>query len=218
MKTLQILVLALAIMQAVKVTAQNTDKTNSTKNFYLKPYFGFIGLQDMSLSLSQNNLNTVVEVKTGFGYTTGISFGYNFSKNISAELGWEYKRNQATITVANIETDGDYASNFIYLNGFYKFSTQSNFKPYFGLGLSLIEEIDLDIGDANGTSFSDSGNLGFQGIVGLDYNFSKRWAMNLETKYVVFQDFNMQNETTNATLNGLKYNPLIVNIGIKYRF
>ncbi len=193
------------------------SQEENTKKVYIKPYGGFIGIQNMSLQLIDGNQNSDITVENGFGFTAGISVGYNFFKNISTEIGWEYKSNTVEVINNTIKSTGDYASNFIYLNGIYNFSSQSKLQPYLGFGLSYIEEIDLDFGVGENTSFSKSGNLGYQGIAGLDFNFSKKWALNWELKYVVFKDFDMNNEANNSTLAGLTYAPLIFNIGIKYK-
>ena len=208
----------LFVLVCAGLNAQESDKQEVLKNFYIKPYAGFIGIQDMNLQLIENNQDSSVSVGNGFGYATGISLGYNFSNNVSAEIGWEYKSNDITVTKNNVTSNGDYASNFIYLNALYNFTTKGKLKPYLGLGISLIQEIDLDFGQGESTSFSDSGNIVFQGIAGLDFNFSKRWALNWEAKYVTFSEFNMENEANNDKLNNLKYNPFIFKIGIKYRF
>ena len=198
--------------------AQESTIKEPFRSFYIKPYGGFIGIQDMNLQLVENDQNSNVSIENGFGFTTGVSLGYSFTRNFSAEIGWEYKSNDITVINDNIRSSGDYASNFIYLNGIYNFSTKSRLKPYVGLGASLIQEIDLDFGQGNNTSFSNSGNIGFQGIAGLDFNFSKRWSLNWEAKYVTFSEFDMENEANNDRLNNLKYNPFIINIGVKYRF
>ncbi len=218
MKNLKLSTLYIIMMFAcVSAFAQNT-KNETFKNFYVKPYAGFIGIQNMDLQLAEGNQTTNITVENGFGFATGISLGYNFSKNITAEVGWEYKSNEVSITNNGIKSNGDYASNFIYLNGIYNFNTTGKLTPYVGLGASLIQEIDFDFGMGENTSFSDSGNIGLQGIAGLDYNFSEKWALNWEAKYATFSEFDMKNEANNNKLNNLKYNPFIFNIGVKYRF
>ena len=209
--------LLLAIIACTQLAAQNTNDTVPFKNLYLKPYAGFIGIQNMDLQLASNGQNSDISVKNGFGFNAGIALGYRFSENISAEIGWEYKSNDITVTNGNTRTNGDYASNFIYLNGLYNFPAKGKLSPYVGLGASLIQEIDLDFGQAD-TSFSNSGNIGFQGIAGLDFNLSDRWALNWEAKYVTFGEFDMENEANSDSLTGLKYNPFIINIGLKFRF
>ena len=212
------LLLVLGSFTLSPLTAQEQTTQNDFKRFYVKPYAGFIGIQDMDLQLIANNQTTNVNVESGFGFTSGIAVGYNFNNNISAELGWEYKSNNITLTNNGVQTKGDYASNFIYINGIYNFDTNSAFKPYLGLGASLIQEIDLDFGSGANSSFSDSGNLGVQALAGIDYNFSDRWALSAEAKYTSFSTFDMTSETNSNRLNNLKYNPFIVNVGIKYRF
>lgn len=217
MKNLKFSLLFLISVLSVSAALAQEENENFNK-FYIKPYAGFIGIQDMTLQLVDNNQSTNIAVENGFGFTAGISLGYNFTKNITAEIGWEYKSNDITVVNNNVRSSGDYASNFIYLNGIYNFNTNSRFKPYLGLGLSLIQEIDLDLDNGMDTSFSDSGNFGFQGLAGLDFNLTNRWALNCEAKYVTFSEFDMNSESNNSKLNNLKYNPFIFNIGIKYRF
>lgn len=208
----------LCLLTSIFSVAQNSTNEEANKNFYVKPYAGFIGIQDMDLRLIRDNENSNVAVENGFGYTAGIALGYRLSKNISAEIGWEYKSNEVTISNTDFSNKGDYASNFIYLNGIYNFKTKNRLKPYVGLGASLIQEIDLDFGNGENSSFSNSGNIGFQGIGGLDFNLSPRWALNWEAKYMTFSQFDMENEGNNSRLDNLKYNPFIFNIGVKYRF
>ena len=210
--------LPLIFLTLANVIAQEKKAVKDYGKFYVKPYAGFIGVQNMTSQLQNNNQNTTISIENGFGFTTGIAFGYNFAKKLTAEMGWEYKSNDITVINNGVKTSGDYASNFIFLNGIYTINTVSRIKPYVGLGASLIQEIDLDFGQGEDTSFSTSGNIGFQGIAGLDFNFSKRWILNWEAKYVTFSEFNMKNEGNNDRLNNLKYNPFIFNIGIKYRF
>ncbi len=219
MKNLKLKVIpVLCLLTSTLSVAQNSTNQEVRKNFYVKPYAGFIGVQNMDLILTSDNENSNVSVENGFGYTAGISLGYYLTENISTEIGWEYKSNEVTISNDNISSKGDYASNFIYLNGIYNFKTKSRLKPYLGLGASVIQEIDLDFGNGENGSFSNSGNIGFQGIAGLDFNLSPRWALNWEAKYVTFSEFGMENEGDNSRLDNLKYNPVIFNIGVKYRF
>lgn len=219
MKNLKFIsLLALGLISTLSLVAQEEKSKEEFNRFYVKPYGGFIGIQNMELELQSNNQLTDIEIENGFGYTAGISFGYNFSKNITAEIGWEYKTNEVTVTNNNTKTNGDYASNFIYLNGIYNIDTNGKLKPYLGLGITLIQEIDIDLSPDEINSFSNSGNIGFQGIAGLDFNFSKNWAINWEAKYVTFSQFNMDGESNDLKLKNLKYNPFIFNIGFKYRF
>jgi len=211
-------VIALICIVTVPIYGQEKVESNEFKKFYVKPYGGFIGIQDMDLQLTTSTTTSPVNVESGFGYTAGISAGYFITEKISTELGFEYKSNSITTFVDNVEDNGDYASNFIYLNAFYNFRSGQLFNPYIGIGLSLIEEIDIDLNSNDTASFSDSGNIGFQGIAGLDFNFSEKWALNFEMKYVTFSDFDMEEELSDRMLRGLSYNPFIVNIGVKYRF
>jgi outer membrane protein W len=206
----------LGIFATFNVAAQDANVDVQRGKIYIKPYGGFIGIQKMNLKLVTNTESNNIEVENDFGWTSGIAIGYHITNSISTEIGWEYKTNNVTVLRNNIKSYGDYASNFIYLNGLYNFTTKSRWKPYAGFGVALIQEIDIDFGDAANSSFSNSGNLGIQGITGVDFNFSKRWALNWEAKYVTFRKFEMKNEANDNQLKNLKYNPFIFNIGIKF--
>jgi opacity protein-like surface antigen len=203
---------------ATNLFGQKTIPLEKFSKWYVKPYAGFIGIQDMSLTLMENNQTTNISIETGFGFTSGVSLGYHFTKNLSTEIGWEYKRNEVTITTMDVKSKGDYASNIFYVNGIYNFITIGKLKPYAGLGACFIQEIDLDFGFGENESFSNSGNLGFQAVAGLDFNLSERWALNWEAKYTTFSKYDMENESNGSSLINLKYNPFIFNIGVKYRF
>ncbi len=212
-----VIALTLSLFGFCNLSAQDSP-SNSLSKIYLKPYGGFIGIQDMKMQFVTDSKTTDLNVSSGFGFTTGISLGYNISKRFTAEVGWEYKKNNISISSNDITSNGDYASNFIYVNGIYKLPTYGYFTPYIGIGGSFIQEIDLDFGTGENGSFSQEGDIGVQGLVGLDFQFAERWSMNWEAKYVSFNKLNLLNESNNDQLKNLKYNPFIFNIGIKYQF
>jgi len=207
----------LTLLVTVQLQAQEAQPTES-KKFYLKPYGGFIGIQDMTIDFVDQQSVTPVNIKAGFGYTSGISLGYNFTKNISAELGWEYKKNFIEATINDSTYDGDYASNFIYLNAMYRFSTGTRFTPYLGIGGSYIEEVDMDFGSGDSEfSFQKNGQIGVQFLAGLDYAISNRLSMNWELRNNRFSNFDLENDK-DMMVTDLKYNPFVVNIGVKVKF
>jgi outer membrane protein W len=211
--------LVVGFLTSTTVFGQEAAPADSPGKFYAKPYGGFIGLQDMNIRYVADGQSADLSVNTGFGFTNGISFGYAFTERISAEFGWEYKANTITVNYNDEKITGDYASNFAYLSAFYTLSSSGRFRPYVGAGAVVIPEIDMDfrIGDEN-SSFSNTGNIGFQGLAGLDFQFARRWAMNWEAKYVAFQNFDMKNESHSTSLENLRYRPFIFNIGLKYMF
>ena len=211
--------LVAGFITSTAVCGQDAAPADSPGKFYVKPYGGFIGIQDMNIRYVADGESTDIPVNAGFGFTNGISFGYAFTERISAEIGWEYKANTITVNYNDDKITGDYASNFAYLSATYTLSSTGRFRPYVGAGATVIPEIDMDfrIGEEN-SSFSSTGNIGFQGLAGLDFQFARRWAMNWEAKYVAFQNFDMKNESHSTSLENLTYRPFIFNIGLKYMF
>ena len=117
-------------------------------------------------------------------------------------------------------TDGNYASNTIWLNGFYYFTGGQRLTPYLGAGIGLIEEIDIDLeaGDAPERSFSDNGDVTWQVFAGLDYRLGQRWDLNAELRYSILNDVDLKEETGDGRLSGLDYNPVTMQLGVRYRF
>jgi len=218
LKVVWMTVIGCLLVTHLSAQDQKQDANDDFKNWYVKPYGGFIGIQNMDLTLVQPDGTNAINVENGFGYTAGISFGYNFSNSIAAELGWEYKSNDVTVSSDAFSSKGDYASNFIYLNAIYNFSTSTRFTPYVGIGGSYIEEIDMDFGTGETAfSFQKNGQLGFQFSGGLDFAISDRWSMNWELRNTRFSNFDLT-ATNKTRVTDLKYNPFVINIGIKLKF
>ncbi len=197
-----------------------TQESTSIRKFFLKPYGGLSVISDVSPVLKLDGKESLSQVSTGLGFSTGITAGYNFTPSFSAEAGWEYKTNDIDFSVDNNTYQGNYASNTYYLNGKYMFNTQGRFKPYAGAGISMIQEIDLDFEMFESErSFSTDGKFGFLGLVGLDFLINDRLALNAELTHTRYASLDLTAEDgSGSELQDLKYNPLVLNLGVKIRF
>ena len=196
------------------------DTSLSDQNFFLKPYGGVSMISAVSPVLKLDGKELPSKVNTGIGFSTGITAGYKFTPNFTVEAGWEYKTNDIDFTVDNKTHLGNYASNTFYLNGIYVFNTKSRFKPYAGAGISFIQEIDLDYETFESErSFSTDGELGVQGLAGLDYLINDRVVLNTELTHTRYASFDLIAEDgSGGELQDLKYNPFVLNVGIKILF
>ena len=88
--------------------------------------------------------------------------------------------------------------------------------PYFGIGASYTIFFDEDVGrDINNIDYSNEFGFVFQ--IGLDYNIADNTYLNIDMKkFIIDADMRMNNNSINA--NSVTLNPLMIGIGVGYRF
>ncbi|TQV73155.1 porin family protein [Aliikangiella marina] len=195
-----------------------------TKGWYVKPYLGLNELSNTNgQSVAIGALDGRTEVSTDSGFTAGIGLGYRYNDKFAAEISWEYKTNDSSTLLADGQffSEGNYASNLFFVNGYYYFqnSSDSKWQPYIGAGFGWVQEIDIDL-EENGVeqSFSQQGKFGSQFFAGLNYQLSSQWDINTELRYSRFTDIDLRNEANLGQINGLDYTPTTLQLGFSYRF
>jgi len=189
---------------------------SESSHFYLKPYAGISYMNDVTRT--DNAVNTEIELDKGMAL--GAAFGYQFNTNVALELAWEYRSNDSETRVGNtFFPEGNYASNIVYVNSIYTFDGFEKWRPYLGLGLGWIQEIDLDL-EQNGIeqSLSNSGNLAYQGFVGVEYHWSAAWSFHTELRHAGAKSGTLENELSKERFGSLNYKPFTWQVGAKYRF
>lgn len=187
------------------------------------PQFGLSQLADQSPTINADSIaqgNSDIAVDQGF--SAGLSLRYDYAGTPwTSEFGWEYRSNDAEITATDGTTlpDGNYASNTFYINGRYAILERGRLTPWVGGGISWIQEIDLDSENADGErSFSDSGGIGVQVMVGADYNLSDRFYLSGEIRYSSQTGLDLDEENGTGQVIGIDYQPLTLGLGLGYRF
>ncbi|MDJ0833953.1 MAG: OmpW family outer membrane protein [Gammaproteobacteria bacterium] len=208
---------AAALMLPLNATAANSG------NFFVRPYIGLSQLSD--LSADTENLGTVdgsSRINLDSGFNAGIGWGYRYNEQVAVELAWEYRTNDSSVTLAdNTEfSDGNYASNMFFLNGFYYPQVDSaQWSPYVGAGLSWMQEIDIDL-EQNGveTSLSGDGDIGYQVFAGADYQLNEQWSMGVELRYGSTTGIDLKGEGNNGRYKDLDYQPTTLQLGLTYHY
>ena len=155
------------------------------------------------------------------GFAAGLGLGYQYTPSVGVELGWEYRSNDSAVTLndGQVFPEGNYASNVFYLNGIYTFQTQSNWQPYAGVGVTWVQEIDIDIEkDGVERSFSNGGDTGVQAFVGVNRKLSPQLSLQGELRYGSISNIDLDEEDGNGTLADLDYDPFTLQVGLQYRF
>lgn len=193
-------------------------------NLFIKPYVGLSFLQDNDFG--QSGVAGAGASGSGSydtGWLAGAGFGYRYGGGWMAELAWEYRSNgndQVSFSDGTRFTEGDLASNIIYLNGYRVFGAgERSLRPYVGAGLGWVQEIDLDL-EAGGTetSLSGDGDIAWQIMAGLETNLAERWRLQGELRYNLVSGIDLEQEGGNARVSDLDYEAWLLTVGAAYDF
>jgi len=162
----------------------------------------------------------------GRGLGLGADIGYRYGNGWAAEVEWNYRSHALKSLrqgVATLASDGDFASNTLLINGLRRFVSASPWTPYLGAGIGWVQEIDIDIKPAVGGAdrgYSAGSKVAFQLIAGVEYALTPNWRLTGDARWLRIGTVAMDNETGNAggSLRSLEYNPVSVQIGVRYSF
>lgn len=217
---MKLILTAIAASLLLPLSAHAQD--SAEQGWYLKPLVAISQLSDQTgTTAGVGMLNGATNVQLDSGYAAGLNLGYSYGNNWAAEIGLEYRSNDSEVTLADGQrfSDGNYASNSFFLNGIYRFDSSNNWHPYLGAGLSWVQEIDIDLEMAGSElSYSGDSDNGFQIFAGIDYEVNSRWSVLGEVRYSSISDVELSGENTTGRFSGLDYNPVSLQIGLKYRF
>jgi opacity protein-like surface antigen len=161
---------------------------NAEDRWYLGATAGLVTNDASSLNLDVQGLEGRAAADTDNGYTMGVVVGREFDNRWRLEGEFRYRTNEfASVDLPGGSTisNGDFSSGALGLNGYWLFGdTQASWRPFVGVGLAWMQEIDLDLADApvNG-SYSGDGTA-WQLMAGASWMFSDRWSFDLEARYL----------------------------------
>lgn len=194
----------------------------SEEGWFLRPYLGLSQMSDINANtLDIGSVDGSADISLDSGFTAGLGVGYRYNNYVAAEFAWEYRSNESEVTLADMQTfdEGNYASNTFFLNGFYYPDGFETWQPYLGLGLSWIQEIDIDLeADGSEQSYSGSGDFGFQVFAGVDYPIINRWDLQAEIRYGSIGGINLEGEGITGEVSNLDYDTFTGQLGVVYRF
>ncbi len=179
--------------------------------FYLRAFGG-------ASALSDTDLTGIATGNSGFdtGQVFGGAVGYEYASSpFRTELEFAYRTGEAD-GAAGIT--GDFASTTLALNGYYDFApiAGGRLTPYVGAGLAYITEIDFDVsGGGSPGEYNDSGDFGYQLMVGAEYPISDRWSVTGELRYF---DAGSQTLTGPGGTLSADYQTVDVIIGTSFKF
>lgn len=140
-----------------------------------------------------------------------LDISYFFSPNLAAELILTYPQKH------DVRLNGGKIGSLKHLPptllAQYHFTNFGAFKPYLGAGINYTRFSDVSI--AGGAVQVDRNSWGGALQVGFDYALDRNWSLNFDVKKVY-----MDTKVNGAGLSDakLKVDPLLVGVGVGYRF
>jgi opacity protein-like surface antigen len=197
------------------------------KGFYATIYgqYSQIGSSDFTESGAQG-AGSGLRAEFGGGIGFGGDIGYRYGNGWAAEVEWNYRRHSLDALQrngSNLARDGDFASNILLINGLRRFNLAGGWTPYVGAGIGWVQELDMDITPVGGgadRSYSVGSKAAFQLIGGVEYALSRSWRLTADARWLRVGSVRLDNASGNpgGSAGLLKYNPLSVQVGIRYSF
>ncbi len=140
-----------------------------------------------------------------------IDISYFFTPNWAAELILTYPQKH------DVYLNGGHIGTFKHLPPTltlqYHFTPHAKISPYVGAGINYTRISSVKL--LGGAADLDNDSFGFALQAGVDYKIDKHWSINFDIKKVQIR--------ADATLNGahltrVKVDPLLVGVGVGYRF
>ncbi|MFZ6862108.1 OmpW/AlkL family protein [Undibacterium sp. Ji67W] len=140
-----------------------------------------------------------------------IDFTYFVTPNWSAELILTYPQKH------DVMLDGTKIGTFKHLpptlTAQYHFAPEAKINPYLGAGVNYTRISDVNL--LNGAANLDNNSFGLALQAGVDFKIDKNWSVNLDIKKVQIRS----DVTLNGTkISNVKVDPLLVGVGVGYRF
>ncbi len=155
-----------------------------------------------------------IDAKSATVPTIGIE--YFLTDNISVEAIAGTAKHKVTAGGALISKVGHVPPT---ITGKYHFATGTAFKPYVGAGVTYIFFSEHE--GKNGYETDVKNDVGFALQAGLDLDLQGPYSLNVDVKKIYFEtkaDAWTPAPVTPLVVNNLKLNPLVVSVGVGYKF
>jgi outer membrane protein len=167
----------------------------------------------VNLAMS-NHDSTALDLKVDDKTIPEVDVSYFFNKNVAAELVLTVPQQQqvsaGALGGANVGTFKHLPPT---LTVQYHFTNFDGYKPYVGAGLNYTR-----ISDINIPNYSlDNHSYGFALQAGVDVPLTKQVSLNFDVKKVQIQT-SVYSASTGASAGTLKLDPVLVGLGVGYRF
>lgn len=210
--------------ELAKAKLETSTPTFTYKDFYIGPQIGASILMDITGTLrvpggsvdGDLEANTGVRLDIPMGYTLSDFFAFEFSPGVIYNT-----LSSASGAGTSIGVDGHVIQIPLLLNLIWSFNTdairfgKSKFRPYFGGGIGAtfsLADISAQILSVNFSANSNTWSLGYQAIVGLDYDFDEFTAFGIRYQFTGTSNQNFSDTYGSVSTGGL----LSQNISLRF--
>ncbi len=140
-----------------------------------------------------------------------VDVSYFFTPNIAAELILTYPQKH-TVALDGVDI-GSFKHLPPTLTLQYHFMPEKQFSPYVGAGINYTNISSVNL--LNGAGSLEHNSVGFALQAGADFKIDKNWSINVDVKKVQIRS---DVAIAGAKVSAVKIDPLLVGIGVGYRF
>jgi len=218
-------VFAVALSSLLSVMPFSTQAQTESRGLYATIYAQSTRLgSTMFDEIGNAGLGSGVKASFGAGLGLGGDIGFRYGNGWAAELEWNWRRHElaslrrAGTAVAGV-TEGDFASNIIFVNGLRRFTLASErVVPYVGVGLGWVQEIDIRAGSKD-RAWSDGGKYALQVIGGAEIPIGNLWKLTTDVRMLRVGRVDLPaEEGVTGRLSQPRYNPVSVQLGLRRGF
>jgi opacity protein-like surface antigen len=217
--------LSTAVLGCIAGTATSAIAQTEPRGFYATVYaqasrLGSTGFDEIGNAGWGPGLTASFGTGLGFGGDVGFRYGNGWA----AEFEWNWRRHDLKSLRSGsttIATDGDFASNILFVNGIRRFvSPAGGWTPYVGAGLGWVQEIDFDLNaSAAERAWSKQGKFGVQLIGGAEFPIGKDWRLTADARLLRVGSVELPAESgVTGRLVEPRYNPVSVQVGLRRAF
>ena len=206
------------LLAASLLLASNSAHAGTEPNgLYLDFFGGFSGLTNGNLiqsgATSKGNYDG--------GTIVGMALGKHLNKDWDLEAEWFYRSNEISSVTGgafNGVSEGDFASTNLMFNALYTFYASDKIKLYCGLGVGLMQEVDIDMTIGGGEQeFSDNWVPAAQLILGASYPINSSFSATAEVRYHYASSPDLEASNGGSRLKA-DYSGYSALIGLRYSF
>ena len=186
--------LGLAAVGAVTLSplAAEAAEGDASRGPYVEIFGGLSTLGDQKFDFTPTaSAKANGRLDLGSGWLGGGALGYRVNESVRIEAEVFYSRNKvkgATAAGLTATNGGDYASVAIMGNALLDVARYETdfavFKPYVGVGLGLIQEVDADLKGGVPAQFQQSGKLAYQLRGGVRWQYESGATAGIGIRYM----------------------------------
>jgi outer membrane protein len=164
------------------------------------------------LNINPSASSTALNLDVLTEWTPELDFSYFVTRNVALELILATQRHTVTAGGVGIGTVKLLPPT---LTLQYHFMPEETFRPYVGAGINYTRFYDVNL--SGGANTVDKNSWGGALQAGFDYGLTKSVFLNFDIKKI-WIDTDVKAAATGASVANLKINPLIVGVGLGWKF